>query len=391
MYDFTHAPDRHHANSVKWAIQPGELPMWIADMDFYTAPEIISALQQKLAIGAFGYEEPKEDYFQAVADWYATAHHTRPLTDWMLFATGVIPALSSIVRRISHIGDNILIQAPVYNIFYNSIENNGRHVLSNDLQYWDGHYHIDFIDLEKKLALPLTTMMILCNPHNPIGKVWSRDDLTQIAQLCKAHHVVLVADEIHGDLVWQGPDYTPVFSLDNGLNQNTISLVSPSKTFNVAALHAATVIVPDKNLRELVNRGLNTDEVAEPNLLAIPGTIAAYTQGLAWRDSLLKQLTENAKLIRSFVAANLSDVKVINSQATYLMWLDVSAITDCSDKLAATVRTATGLILSAGSVYRGNGRQFLRINFACPTLMLQDGLNRLKTGIQVYQSQGERS
>lgn len=381
MYDFTHAPQRRGTDSIKWNVKSGELPMWIADMDFVTAPEIVAAMRDKLALGAFGYEEPHADYFNAVADWYKVEHGVRPNPDWMLFATGVVPALSATVRRISNVGDNVLVQAPVYNIFYNSIENSGRHVLSSDLLYQDQQYHIDFADLEDKLARPLTTMMILCNPHNPIGKVWTRAELTQIATLCLKHHVVLVSDEIHGDLVWGGPDYTPIFALEPALRANTIALVSPSKTFNVAALHAATVIVPDATLRAQVNRGLNTAEVAEPNLLAIPGTIAAYTKGHAWLAALRKQLAANQDQARSFIEQNIPALHVTTSTATYLLWLDTQAVSDDADKLTAYLRQTTGLILSSGTIYRGNGRHFLRLNFACPPAMLKDGLQRLASGI----------
>ncbi|KRK97820.1 cystathionine beta-lyase PatB [Secundilactobacillus odoratitofui DSM 19909 = JCM 15043] len=386
MYDFDNAPQRLHTDSVKWDVKDGELPMWIADMDFQTAPEIVAAMQAKLQLGAFGYEEPHDTYFEAVAGWYARQHHAQPDTDWLNLSTGVVPAISSIVRRVSNVGDNVLVQAPVYNIFYNSIENNGRHVLSSDLVYDGSQYSVDWTDLEAKLAQPLTTLMILCNPHNPVGKVWSESELTRIATLCQTHHVVMVSDEIHGDLVLNGPDYTPAFSLPAPLNQNVISLVSPSKTFNVAAMHVATVIVPNADLRSVVNRGLNTDELAEPNLLAIPGTIAAYTKGDAWLASLKTKLNQNYQLAVDYLAANVPAVKVVQSTATYLMWLDVSAITDDADALTASIRKTTGLILSSGSVYRGNGPQFLRLNFACPTAMLQDGLKRLKRGIETFQS-----
>lgn len=382
MYDFDNAPQRLHTDSVKWDVKDGELPMWIADMDFQTAPEIVAAMQAKLQLGAFGYEEPHD----TVAGWYARQHHAQPDTDWLILSTGVVPAISSIVRRVSNVGDNVLVQAPVYNIFYNSIENNGRHVLSSDLVYDGSQYSVDWTDLEAKLAQPLTTLMILCNPHNPVGKVWSESELTRIATLCQTHHVVMVADEIHGDLVLNGPDYTPAFSLPAPLNQNVISLVSPSKTFNVAAMHVATVIVPNADLRSVVNRGLNTDELAEPNLLAIPGTIAAYTKGDAWLASLKTKLNQNYQLAVDYLAANVPAIKVVQSTATYLMWLDVSAITDDADALTASIRKTTGLILSSGSVYRGNGQQFLRLNFACPTTMLQDGLKRLKQGVETFQS-----
>ena len=383
-YDFVNAPDRRDTDSVKWHVKKGDLPMSIADMDFKTAPEIITAMKRKVDLGVFGYEWPEDDYFKAVADWYEKEHGHRPQQEWLIFTTGVVPAISAIVRRVSHIGDNVLVQAPVYNVFYNSIENNGRHVLSNDLQFDGENYAINWDDLEQKLALPLTTLMIFCNPHNPIGKVWTQKEVQRIADLCYQHHVILLSDEIHGDLVRKGPDYTPTFSVNGPARENVISLVSPSKTFNVAALHAATAIVPNSNLRAMVNRGLNSDEVAEPNLLAIPGTIAAYEHGHNWLEALIKQLNVNFTYAEEFINKNLPQVKVVAGAATYLIWLDISQISSDSQKLAEFLEKTTGLVLSPGSIYRGNGHDFLRMNLACPLTMVKDGLERLKVGLTDY-------
>ena len=383
-YDFVNAPDRRDTDSVKWHVKKGDLPMSIADMDFKTAPEIIAAMKRKVDLGVFGYEWPEDDYFKAVADWYEKEHGHRPQQEWLIFTTGVVPAISAIVRRVSHIGDNVLVQAPVYNVFYNSIENNGRHVLSNDLQFDGENYAINWDDLEQKLALPLTTLMIFCNPHNPIGKVWTQEEVQKVAELCYQHHVILLSDEIHGDLVRKGPDYTPTFSVNGPARENVISLVSPSKTFNVAALHAATAIVPNSNLRAMVNRGLNSDEVAEPNLLAIPGTIAAYEHGHNWLKALIKQLNVNFTYAEEFINKNLPQVKVVTGAATYLIWLDVSQISSDSQKLAEYLEKTTGLVLSPGSIYRGNGHDFLRMNLACPLTMVKDGLERLKAGLTEY-------
>ena len=383
-YDFVNAPDRSMIDSVKWHVKKGDLPMSIADMDFKTAPEIIAAMKEKISLGVFGYEWPEDDYFNAVADWYEKEHGHRPEQEWLIFTTGVVPAISAVVRRISHIGDNVLVQAPVYNVFYNSIENNGRHVLSNDLQFDGSNYTVDWEDLEQKLALPLTTLMIFCNPHNPVGKVWTQAEVQKIADLCFKHHVVLLSDEIHGDLVREGPDYTPAFSVNGPARDNVISLVSPSKTFNVAALHAATAIVPNSNLRAMVNRGLNSDEVAEPNLLAIPGTIAAYEHGHDWLQALIKQLNVNFTYAQEFIGNNLPQVKVVSGKATYLIWLDVEQISTDSQELADYLEKKTGLVLSPGSIYRGNGHNFLRMNLACPLAMVKDGLERLKTGLTQY-------
>lgn len=388
MYDFTSIIPRRNTDSVKWDVKPNELPMWVADMDFKVAPEILNAMTQKVKFGIFGYEEPHDDYFNAVADWYKREHHATPKKDWMFLSTGVVPTISSSVRRVTNVGDNVLVQAPVYNIFYNSIVNNGRHVLSSDLVYnADTHqYHIDFDDLENKMADPLTTMMILCNPHNPIGKVWTRDELVKINRLCIKYSVTLLSDEIHGDLVFQGQDYTPMFSLPDDLIQNVIVCVSPSKTFNVAALHVATVIIPNTALRNKVNRGINSDELGEPNLLAIPGTIAAYTDAGPWVHELRKQIKANYDTVVAFCETNIPSVTVVPSTATYLVWIDVSQLTNDSAKLESFIRKETGLYVSAGTIYRGNGNLFLRMNIASPASMVEDGLKRLKVGIEKFKS-----
>lgn len=386
MYDFTSVIPRRNTDSVKWDVKPNELPMWVADMDFKVAPEILDAMRQKVDFGIFGYEEPHDDYFDAVASWYTKEHHVTPKKEWMFLSTGVVPTISSSVRRVTNVGDNVLVQAPVYNIFYNSIVNNGRHVLSSDLIYNAAvhQYAINFDDLETKLADPLTTMMILCNPHNPIGKVWTKDELIKINQLCIKHSVTLLSDEIHGDLVFKGADYTPMFSLPEDLIQNVIVCVSPSKTFNVAALHAATVIIPNKALRNKVNRGINTDELGEPNLLAIPGTIAAYTKAGQWVHELREQIRTNYETVTSFCESNIPDVTVVPSTATYLVWIDVSKLTSDSAKLESFIRQETGLYVSAGTVYGGNGNLFLRMNIASPAAMVQDGLQRLQNGVAQF-------
>lgn len=383
-YDFKTVVNSRHTDSVKWNVKDNELPMSIADMDFKTAPEIILAIKEKIKLGAFGYEEPGKDYFNSVSNWYELEHGAKAEPNWMIFATGVVPAISSIVRRVSHIGDNVLVQEPVYNIFYNSIENNGRHVLSNDLIYSNGKYEINWQDLEEKLANPLTTLLVFCNPHNPPGIVWKKNEVEIIASLCQENNVILLSDEIHGDLVRNNVKYTPAFSVAKILRSNVISLVSPSKTFNVAALHAATVIIPDNNLRDIINRGLNIDELAEPNLLAIPATIAAYTEGFNWLHELLAVIDNNFAYVEKKITSQLENIKIFSGPATYLMWLDVSKITHDSYRLAAYLRKETGLIVSAGSIYRRNGNEFLRINLASPKSMVEDGISRLIIGIKKY-------
>lgn len=383
-YDFDTILDRQHTNSEKWDVKPGELPMTTADMDFKTAPEIMQAMKNKINAGAFGYEYPSQEYFDAVAHWYKTEHNAEAQTSWMRFATGVIPSITASVNHLSHTGDNVLLMEPVYNTFYNSILNSGRHALASQLKYDRSTYtySVDWDDLEEKMSNPLTTLMILCNPHNPTGYVWSCDELMRIIKLAQKHGVIVISDEIHGDLVLKGPDYTPTFSLPEEYRQNLVTLVSTSKTFNVAALHAATGIVANPILRERFTRAINKYEVAEPNLLAIPGTIAAYTQGADWLHQLKKYLLGNREYLEQFISDNLPQLHVVPGTATYLVWIDVSEVTKDSNALAQKIRQETGLIINPGTYYHGNGNEFIRINIAYPLAQIKDGLSRLAKAIK---------
>ncbi len=383
-YDFDTILDRQHTNSEKWDVKPGELPMTTADMDFKTAPEIMQAMKDKINAGAFGYEYPSQEYFDAVAHWYKIEHNAEAQTSWMRFATGVIPSITASVNHLSHTGDNVLLMEPVYNTFYNSILNSGRHALASQLKYDRSTYtySVDWDDLEEKMSNPLTTLMILCNPHNPTGYVWSRDELMRIIKLAQKHGVIVISDEIHGDLVLKGPDYTPTFSLPEEYRQNLVTLVSTSKTFNVAALHAATGIVANPILRERFTRAINKYEVAEPNLLAIPGTLAAYTQGADWLHQLKKYLLDNREYLEQFISDNLPQLHVVPGTATYLVWIDVSEVTKDSNALAQKIRQETGLIINPGTYYHGNGNEFIRINIAYPLAQIKDGLTRLAKAIK---------
>lgn len=383
-YDFDTILDRQHTNSEKWDVKPGELPMTTADMDFKTAPEIMQAMKDKINAGAFGYEYPSQEYFDAVAHWYKIEHNAEAQTSWMRFATGVIPSITASVNHLSHTGDNVLLMEPVYNTFYNSILNSGRHALASQLKYDRSTYtySVNWDDLEEKMSNPLTTLMILCNPHNPTGYVWSRDELMQIIKLAQKHGVIVISDEIHGDLVLKGPDYTPTFSLPEEYRQNLVTLVSTSKTFNVAALHAATGIVANPILRERFTRAINKYEVAEPNLLAIPGTIAAYTQGADWLHQLKKYLLDNREYLEQFISDNLPQLHVVPGTATYLVWIDVSEVTKDSNALTQKIRQETGLIINPGTYYHGNGNEFIRINIAYPLAQIKDGLTRLAKAIK---------
>ncbi len=380
-YNFDKPHDRRNSNSYKWDIPENEIPMWVADMDFQTAPAVIDALRKRVEVGSFGYNIVPDEWYQAIQGWWSRRHHYEMKAEALTFCTGVVPALTCAVKRMTNHGDNVLVQTPVYDIFFHSIENTGRHVLENELVYDGNQYQIDFEDLEEKLSQPLTTMMILCNPHNPVGKIWSKEELALIGELCKKHHVTVFSDEIHCDLCDPGFEYVPFAATSAICESISITAISASKAFNVAGLQTAAVYTPDEALRNKIVRGLNTDEIAEPNSFAIQAIIAAFNEGEQWLDELNAYIFENKKLVRQFIQENLPQLKVVDSNATYLLWIDCSAITDNTDDLCASLRKNAGVYLSVGSHYRGNGAKFVRMNLACPKSQVEEGLRRLQSGI----------
>ncbi len=384
-YPFDEIIDRKNTNSLKWDVTENELPMWVADMDFQTAPEVLEAIQKRAAHGIFGYSSVTEEWKQAIASWWENRHHFRMEKEWIIFCTGVVPAISSIVRKITTVNENVVIMTPVYNIFYNCIQNNGRRVLESPLLYDGKQYSINWEDLGKKLANSQTSLLLLCNPQNPSGKIWEREALEKIGQICHENHVVALADEIHCDLTDPGKEYIPFASVSEICRLNSITCIAPTKAFNIAGLQTAAVSVPDKTLRHRVSRALNTDEVAEPNAFAIDAAIAAFTKGGNWLDALCAYLYENKKLVYQYLEQEIPVLSAVQGEATYLIWIDCHKISRHSKELASFLRRETGLYLSAGEVYGGNGNCFLRLNAACPKKVLEDGLERLKKGCRAWE------
>ncbi|MGN0107075.1 MAG: MalY/PatB family protein [Hominilimicola sp.] len=383
-YNFNEVTDRRNTNSLKWSVGENELPMWVADMDFKTAPEITAAIMKRAEHGIFGYNTVPDEWYSAYINWWQSRYHFEIEKEWLIFCTGIVPAISSVVRKLTTPAENVLVLTPVYNIFFNSIVNNGRNVLECPLRYNAAEYDIDFTDLEKKLSDPQTTMMILCNPHNPIGKIWSRETLKRIGELCCKYHVIVLSDEIHCDLTESGKCYIPFASVSEQCRMNSITCVAPTKSFNLAGLQTAAVIVPNEKLRNKVNRGLNTDEVAEPNSFAVSAAVAAYTAGAEWLDELRKYIDENRALVSEFIQKELPQIQLIKSESTYLLWLDCGKICGYSSGITQFIRNTTGLYLSDGQQYGTGGERFLRLNIACPRISLTDGLQRLKKGILEY-------
>ena len=383
-YDFDTIINRKDTNSLKWDIADGELPMWVADMDFKTAPEITQALIKRAEHGVFGYSVLPDEWHDAYIGWWKKRHSWEIEKDELIFSTGVIPTISSCVRKLTTPAENVLIMTPVYNIFYNCIQNNGRNVLECPLVYNNGSYHIDWTDLEKKLADPQTTLMLLCNPHNPIGKIWDKATLARIGELAYSNGVVVISDEIHCDITDPDKSYVPFATASDICRKNSIICIAPTKAFNIAGLQTSAAVVADPQLRHKVWRGLNTDECGEPSAFAVQAAVAAFEHGGEWLDELREYIFQNKQLVDSFLKAELPKIKLVPSESTYLLWLDCSSVTDNSRKLAEHIRKTTGLFLSNGMQY-GNGEHFLRLNIACPKSIVTDGLNRLKEAVSTYE------
>ncbi|MBO4514103.1 MAG: pyridoxal phosphate-dependent aminotransferase [Lachnospiraceae bacterium] len=381
-FEFDRLIDRRGTGSYKWDVRDGELPMWVADMDFQTAPCVREAIEQRAAHGIFGYNVVTDEWYDAYQNWWETRHHFRIEKDWLIFCTGVVPALSSIVRKMTTVGENVLILTPVYNIFFNSIVNNGRNVLQCPLRYQPGQeYDIDFEALETALSDPQTSLLIFCNPHNPVGRIWTKEELARVGELCKKHHVLVVSDEIHCDLTDPGKEYVPFASASEICREISITCIAPTKAFNLAGMQTAAVFAADPAIRHKVWRGLNTDEVAEPNTFAVPVTIAAFTEGAPWLDALREYLYENKMLVRTYLKDHLPKLHLVPSEATYLLWIDCSAYSEDSVALTEFLRAQTGLYVSEGAEYGEVGRTFFRLNIACPRERVREGLKHLQEGL----------
>lgn len=380
--DFDQIIDRRHSNAVKWeAVEPDVLPMWVADMDFKTAPEIVQRIKNRADNGAFGYVDFPENYYTCQVNWWEKRHKFKIDKDWIEFCTGVIPSLSASVAALVEPGEKVIIQTPVYNYFNTSIVNNGCEIVLNDLIYRNNRYEMDFEVFRKQVEAEDVKMFILCNPHNPVGRAWTRDELQQIGDICLENDVYVVSDEIHGDLMLDGRQHIPFISVDPRFMDITITCTAPSKTFNLAGLKNANMVIPNQEIKKKVNRASNDKEVAESNVFGIEGLIGAYEDGEPWLDGVLSYLSDNRHLIKKFVETRLPRVKLVESEATYLAWLDCTAYGMDSKQLMEHLIDEGRVRLSAGSQFGTLGDGFMRMNFACPRALVEDGLSRLEKAL----------
>ena len=441
-YDFDQLIPRRGTNSVKWDEEPAAdiLPMWVADMDFRTAPCVVEALRRRVEHGVYGYATVPESYYGAVTSWFARRHGWAPGADWILPVTGVIPALSAILRALTRPGDRVLVLTPVYNHFFIAIDNSGCSAAECELTYGDNRYTVDFDALERRAADPAVKLMLLCNPHNPAGRVWTPEELRRIGDICLRRDILVVADEIHCELVMPGFRYTPfaslseefarrsvtcaspskafnlagvqvanIFAADAGLRERiarsleihcelvmpgfrytpfaslseefarrSVTCASPSKAFNLAGVQVANIFAADAGLRERIARSLEINETGMISPFAIEALTAAYTDGAEWLDALNGYLWENYLFLRDYFARHLPQFPVLPLEGTYLVWADCRAAGLSSDTLTRRLLDEGRLHVNSGSMYGAAGEGFIRLNIACPRKLLAEGLDRLK-------------
>ncbi|WP_077619306.1 MalY/PatB family protein [Bacillus sinesaloumensis] len=386
-YNFDESINRMQTNSVKWDEVENVfgdkeiLPMWVADMDFKSPQPVIDAIQKRAEHGIFGYTTRPAAYYEATVGWMKRRHNWNIDKDWICFSPGVVPALHIIVQTFTSPGDKILIQQPVYYPFMSVIEKNGREIVNNPLRYENGRYSMDFDDLEKKIDTDVK-MIILSNPHNPVGRVWTKDELTKLGEICLNHNILIVSDEIHFDLVYKGNVHTPFAAISDQFAQSSITCTAPSKTFNLAGLQTSNIIIPKKEYRERFNQAVEEAFLSITNTFGVTGLIAAYEEGDEWLDQLLDYLKGNLDFLKEYIKSNIPEVKVIEPEATYLVWLDCREFGLDSKELENVIQKQGKVAFDEGYIFGKEGEGFTRINIACPRTLLEEGLKRFAQAIK---------
>ena len=377
-YNFDEIINRRGTNSYKWdTTAPGVDAMWVADMDFRTAPCITEALRRRVEQGIFGYTFVPDEYYRATVGWFSRRHRWIIDPTHIIYTSGVVPAVSAIIKGMTRPGDKVIVQTPAYNCFFSSIRNNGCQLSANRLRYENGVYSIDFEDLERRAADSEAKVLLLCNPHNPSGRVWTRAELERVADIAIRNGLFVISDEIHCELTYEGHDYTPFASLGEDIARRCAVCVSPSKAFNIAGLQIANIIASDSEVRRKIDRAINDNEVCDVNPFGVIATIEAYTNGEEWLDALRKYLWGNYVVLRDFFHRELPSYPVTDLEGTYLAWIDCSAAEIGADKLERLLEKDAKVRLNAGTMYGDGGENFLRINLACPRELIEKALPRI--------------
>ncbi len=383
-YNFDEFIPRRNTNSVKWdeAAQDDIIPLWVADMDFRVLPQITEALRQRVDHGVFGYTHVPDSYYESVIRWFKDRHGLQGVKPSdIIYTSGVVPAISAIVRGLTLPGDKVLVQTPVYNCFFSSIRNQGCLVEENHLVYKNNTYVVDWDDFERKCADSRVRIFLLCNPHNPAGRVWKKEELQRMGEICQKHDVFVISDEIHCELVMPGNEYTPFASLSDDFLKNSATCVAPTKAFNIAGLQIANIIVKDRNKRERIDRTINIHEVCDVNPFGVIATEAAYTEeGAEWLRQLNTYLFANYRFLCDFFSKHFPSLEVVKLEGTYLVWVDCSSLGKSSTEIVNNLYRH-GVWMNDGVMYGENQSAFIRINIACPRKILEEGLLRMEKAL----------
>ena len=384
-YDFDKIIPRRGTNSVKWDVakEDGVIPMWVADMDFQAAPCIRQALKERMDHGVFGYTLVPNSYYESIISWFDRRHQWHIERDWIIYTSGVVPAISAIIKALTEPGDKVLVQTPVYNCFFSSIRNNGCTTAENALVRKGNSYEIDFDDFEKQAADEKTKVFLLCNPHNPAGRVWTPDELSRMNDICLKHGVKVISDEIHCELIMPGYKFTPFAAVSKACQDNCITTNSPTKSFNIAGLQIANIITNNDTIKRKIDRAININEVCDVNPFGVIALQAAYNEGESWIDQLNLYLWENYKVLKDFFQEHLPKLKVLKLEGTYLVWIDISATGLKADELTNELLQHGKVMVNSGTMYgKTTGADYLRLNIAMPRSLMLEALQRIAQVLQ---------
>lgn len=389
VYDFDKVIERRNTHSVKWDNLDKSfgaddiLPMWVADMDFPCPQSILDSIEKRNKHGILGYTTRPESLHESIINWMKKRHGWDIKKEWLVYSPGVVTSLNLSVMSFTRPGDSVIIQSPVYPPFFSAVKNNDRIIALNPLIEESGNYSIDFESLEKEMAAG-SKMMILCSPHNPVGRVWTKSELDKIAQLCEKYGVLMVSDEIHSDLILPGNKHIPIATVSEYMKQNSITCIAPSKTFNIPGLTTSVAIIPNPKLRLKFLKTINRIGIGMSNIFGIVATEAAYTHGEPWLEELIKYLDDNVNYLLEYFNTNIPEIKVTKPQGTYLVWLDCRALNMDGKSLHRFMIEQGKIGLNNGLDFGPGGEGFLRINVACPRATLVEGLKRINKAVEIW-------
>ncbi len=399
-YNFDQEINRKDTQSAKWGViqdpdtpsrwmttdayfaEDRMLPLWVADMDFTAPQPVVDALVRRARHGIYGYTIRTAEYDAAVVDWMKRRHGWDIAPDWILSTPGVVPAVNLLIRTFAQAGENVIVQRPVYYPFFYAIENNAAHIVSSSLILEDDRYRMDFADFEKKAADPATTLFILCSPHNPVGRVWTHEELYRIGEICLKHNVLVIADEIHGDLIYKGVTFTPFASIDEKMAANTVVCTAPSKTFNLAGLHTSNIIIPNPDLRRQFQKTLNRCGMGKwANPFGVVACETAYREGADWLDQVMDYIHGNLAFLRQYIDDHVPGVRLIPPEGTYLVWLDCRGLGLDNQALKRLMMETARIFPDEGFIFGPEGDGFERLNIACPRSLLKEALARIRRAV----------